>query len=70
MPCKKCGSDAINTKHINDGELINSSSLECINDEFLRSIEYEIYYQVKASKEHLAKKCKECGFGWRQNVIN
>ena len=70
MGCKQCGSDDILTRHVMSGDLIDSSSFSNINDEFCHSIEYDIFYKVKASKEHLKKHCKNCHFGWRQNVIN
>lgn len=67
MNCTKCHGNAVTTKHINDGDTVNTSSLANVNDEFCYSIEYEIYYKVKARKEHLQHKCK-CGNVWREAV--
>ena len=67
MHCAKCCGSEIATKLINDGDTVNTGSLDNVNDEFCYSIEYEIYYKVKARKEHLQHKCR-CGNLWREPV--
>jgi len=67
--CSKCGNSDLVTRYIENNELVESSSRENINDEFVRSIEYEYYFKVKASKQHLHRHCRNCHYEWRDNVI-
>ena len=60
--CYKCASEDINTKYVKDGELINSSSMQEIDNEFIRSSEYDYFYKLTAKKEHLLKSCRNCGY--------
>ena len=67
MICEKCRGSDVTTKLIGYGDTVNTSSLSDVHDEFCYSIEYEIYYKVKAHKEHLQHKCR-CGHVWRERV--
>ena len=66
--CYKCASEDINTKYVKDGELINSSSMQEIDNEFIRSSEYDYFYKLTAKKEHLLKSCRNCGYELRVNT--
>ncbi len=68
--CEKCGDSDILTKHIKEGELINSSSPIKIEDDFISSSEFAMYYQLKAKKEHLSKHCRNCQYAWREDILN
>lgn len=65
MNCPKCESDRILTRFVSDGELINSSSFNRIEDEFVTSVEYDFFYKLKAAKDHLKKHCGNCQYVWR-----
>lgn len=67
MECVKCGSGNITTTYVPAGKLINSSSMVRVNDEFIRSSEYDYFYKLKAKIEHLLKKC-DCGYTWREAI--
>jgi len=66
--CPKCGNPTLDRTYIPEGKLINSSSLMPVDDEFIRSTEYEIYFSLKAKKEHLVFHCPSCGYEWRRNT--
>lgn len=66
--CSKCGSDKIDTKYFKKGELITSSSFTKVDNEFVRSSEYDFYYKLTAEKEHLKKHCTNCSHKWRENI--
>jgi hypothetical protein len=66
--CQKCGYSQIDTAFLERGAVIDYSSLEKIETEFLTSKQYEIYCRVESAKDHMAYKCCRCGYGWRENV--
>lgn len=68
--CNKCSSLNLSVSHVPEGRLIKSSSLSKIENEFIRSSEYELFYKLTANKEHLHFSCRECGFDWRENTAN
>jgi len=68
--CKKCGSNDILTKYIHGGELIDSSSYKMVDDEFVSSSKYDMFYKLTAKKEHLKKNCRNCQFSWRERTID
>lgn len=68
--CKKCDSNDLVTKYVKDGELITSSSEVGIDDEFLKSSEYDFYFKITAKKEHLHKYCRNCQYSWNENTKN
>jgi len=70
MKCVKCHSDDVNTSYVPEGDLINSSSYERVENEFVRSSEYDFCFQLKAKKEHLHFKCNECGYDWRESTMD
>jgi len=70
VSCKKCNSDAVVTKYIESGKLIDSSSLQRVENDFIFSIESVIYFSLKAKKEHLYKHCSNCGYEWRENTTD
>jgi len=65
--CLKCESGNIKTRHIPAGALINSSSLAKVENEFVRSSEYDYFFKLTAKTEHLLKTC-ECKYSWRVRV--
>lgn len=70
MACKKCGGTKITANHIKDGQLINSSSFKKIDNEFIRSSEYDYFYKLTANKEHLLKSCPTCSYSWRESTLD
>jgi hypothetical protein len=68
--CPACSSDSIKNIFIKQGQCIDSSSYENIKDEFRHSIEYEIFYKVVASKDHMYCKCNNCHKSWHENIPN
>lgn len=67
--CSKCGSEKIKTRHVADGSLINSSSFDKVDNEFVRSSEYDYFFKLTAKMEHLLETC-ECGYSWRERVAS
>ena len=59
--CKKCGSKNVDIKFTPRDYVINSSSLARVNNEFIRSSEYDLFYKLIAKKDHLRVKCNNCG---------
>jgi hypothetical protein len=68
--CKKCGSNDIQTRYIEEGELIDSSSTCKVETEFVTSSEYDYFYQLTAKKGHLDKHCRNCQHGWLENTLD
>ena len=68
--CSKCDSGDILTRHVKQGELVDSSSRVEVEDEFISSSEYDFYYQLKAKKEHLHRHCRNCQYEWNENTVN
>lgn len=66
--CDKCGSMNVKTSYIKDGKLINPSSCEKIDNDFIQSSEYDYFYQLKAKKEHLSVICSNCGYETRKDT--
>lgn len=63
--CSKCGSDDVLTMFVKDGSIINTSSYNAVDSEFIYSIEYDVFYKLKAKKDHLHKYCQNCQHDWR-----
>ena len=69
VKCIKCMNSKDNfIVHISEGELIDHSSRKKVENEFVRSSEYEVFYQLSAKKEHLHCTCNCCDYDWRQNI--
>ena len=68
MSCAKCGSSDINTRHIEKGKLLDSSSSTKVENEFISASEYDYYYKLTAKKEYLYKHCKNCQYSWREDT--
>lgn len=69
MNCPKCSGTELKKKYVKYGELIDSSSFNPVDTDFVFSIEYEYYYKLKAKKEHVLVSC-DCGHQWREAVPN
>jgi hypothetical protein len=67
--CSKCNSQNIKTGYVGEGELVASSSQMKVDNEFVRSSEYDYFFKLTAKTEHLSKKC-ECGYSWRERVAS
>lgn len=67
--CIKCGSENIVSRYYKARQLINSSSFTKIENEFVTSSEYDLFFKLTAKVEHLFKAC-ECGYSWRDSVID
>lgn len=50
--------------------MINHSGRQKVENEFVTSNEYDFFWQIKAAKEHLHKHCRNCQYGWRENVTS
>ena len=66
--CNKCGSEKTRQKYIPEGKLITASSLKKIDNEFIRSSEYDYYFSLISKKEHLFFNCIDCGYETRINT--
>ena len=65
MNCPKCTSTEITSKHYNAGDLVNSSSFNEVENEFIYSIEYECYFKLKARINYLSCYCENCKYNWK-----
>ena len=70
LTCEKCGSDDILVRYIEEGQLIDSSSFKKVENEFIKSSEYDMYFQLKAKKEHLHNHCRNCQYQSNTRVNN
>lgn len=68
--CAKCGSSEIKIEFVPSGKLIDSSSLKNEKSEFIKSSEYDYYYQLTAAKDHLKKRCLSCGHVLRARTLD
>lgn len=68
--CIKCGGTEIHTRFVERGELIDRSSPNKVISEFTCNSEYDYFFKVTASKEHLKKSCRNCGYSWRERALD
>lgn len=64
--CKKCGSEDINTQYVRQGLTVKGKE----DRPFLVELGGEAYFHVTADIEHLYKRCRNCGFDWRENTLD
>ena len=68
--CSKCESHNVKTTYVDKGQIIDSSSIKKVENEFVTSSEYDFFFRLNAAKEHLHIKCDECGYDCRVNTLN
>lgn len=64
--CPQCSGEEIETLYIGKNSLINSSSFDRIETEFIHASEYDYFYKLTAKIPHLFKRCK-CSYQWREH---
>ena len=70
MKCPKCESDGILTRYVSGGALIDSSSYQKIENNYIKSSEYDFFFKLTAKKDHLQKHCGNCQYTWRVNTAD
>lgn len=68
--CPKCSGSDLYVLFIQRGSLINHSGRQKVETEFVTSNEYDFYWQHVSAKDHLAKHCRTCQYGWRENTAD
>ncbi len=66
--CPHCKTSSLQVKAFFAGDIVDSSSLSKEVDEFVHSVEYEIFYKVKCDRDHLSYICTSCDWYWRSKM--
>ena len=67
--CAKCGSDDLLTSYIKADETICERSAS-IDNEYIRSTPSGYFYLLKAKKEHLSRRCRNCQHEWLEDTLD